>query len=170
MIPAEPTLCISRRISWALVRGIRRRGQIRAITISLPMMVQRLDTDVLILGRPAPRPSEVSKRLHDPEDDIHRIARRGNGLDAEGPTLVAASAGDVIGCAAEGDEVEEGEEEHFDAEEEVGEGEGDVVVGEGGGGFEGVGGEEDCEEEVLEEGEEDDAFDADEFGEGFVRA
>ena len=61
-------------------------------------------------------------------------------------------------------EVEEGEEDHFAADEDRGDAEVDVVVGEGGAGFHGAGGGEDGEDEVLERAERDDAFDGDELG------
>ncbi len=67
-------------------------------------------------------------------------------------------------------EVEEGKEDHFAADEDRGDAEVDVVVGEGRAWFHGAGGGEDGEDEALERAETDDALDSEELGyyvEGF---
>ena len=145
----------------------------------MSIVAQRLDAYVLVPRRRGSAllcaASEVANRLRDADDDVRGVACRGDGFEAEraafvGAAAASAAAGEVVRRAVECDEVEEGEEQHFDAEEQVREAEGDVVVREGRGRFQGVGGVQDGEDDVLQEGEEDDAFDAEELEDGFVGA
>ena len=46
---------------------------------------------------------EVAYRLHDGANDVHGVASRRDGFDAEQAALVAASVGCVVGRAVESD-------------------------------------------------------------------
>lgn len=73
-----------------------------------------------------------------------------------------------VGLDAVGVEVVQREEQHFAADEDRGDAEVEVVVGEGGAGFHGAAGGEYAEDERLQRAEEDDAFDRDELGQDVV--
>ena len=84
----------------------------------MSIMPQNLNTKILIARTlSSPRSSEISSTLTNAFDDLERIARRSNSFDTASSTHVAAANGVVVGRTIKGVEMQEGENEHLDAEQ-----------------------------------------------------
>jgi len=102
-------------------------------------------------------------------DEVPGVEGVEEGAEAKGPALVAGCVGqeggagfggddggavDVVFLPGEGEEVQDGEEGHLDAEQHAWDADFDVRGGEAGGGFDGAGGGEEGDEELLGGGAE----------------